>query len=147
MMPNFSDGELLLTEKVSYYMGDPNRGDVIVFKAPIAGNLGKRDFIKRIIGLPGEIVRITDGQIYINDQKLIESYETQETGGNIDISLSEDQYFVLGDNRNSSSDSRTFGTIKRGSVKGRTFLVYFPFNKIRFVSGTHYGVSDSFDNR
>lgn len=147
MTPNFADGELLLTEKISYRLAEPKRGDVIVFRAP---TVHKVDFIKRIIGLPGENVEITGGQLSINNQELDEPYETQKTEGNINVTLGENQYFVLGDNRGSSSDSRSFGTIEKKSIRGRSWFVYWPIFKnrksmgARIVSRVHYSIPNSF---
>lgn len=123
MAPNFSDGELLLTEKVSYRFSSPSRGDVVVFKAP---GPRKVDFIKRIVALPGENVKIKDGSIFINGLSLPEPYEVQKTQTDINLLLEPNQYFVLGDNRASSSDSRAFGPIEKRSIIGRAWLVYFP---------------------
>lgn len=123
MAPNFSDGELLLTEKVSYRFSKPSRGDVVVFKAP---GPRKVDFIKRIVALPGENVKVKDGSIFINGQNLPEPYEVQKTQNDINLLLEPNQYFVLGDNRASSSDSRVFGPIDKKSIIGRAWLVYFP---------------------
>lgn len=148
MVPNFSDGELVLTEKVNYYFGKPQRGDVVVFQAPNR----KVDYIKRIIGLPGETVKIEDGVVFINDKKLEEPYETQTTQGSGFLTLAEGEYFVLGDNRGSSSDSRSFGSVLRKSIKGRAWLVYFPIIKTaksqgaRVISRVHYSVSNSLDD-
>lgn len=150
MRPNFVDGELLLTEKVTYRIYKPQRGDVVVFRAPTAR---KVDFIKRIVALPGERVEVEDGRVYINDERLNESYETQETGGDISITLSENQYFVLGDNRGSSSDSRSFGPIFKSSIRGRAWLVYWPIYKsqnsggIRIIGRVNYSISDTFYDR
>lgn len=150
MLPNFFDGELLLTEKVTYRIYKPERGDVIVFAAPT----GRRvDFIKRIIGKPGETVAIDSGGVYIDGQKLTEPYETQQTQGDITVTLDQNQYFVLGDNRGSSSDSRSFGPIGRSAIKGRAWLVYWPIYKsgdsggLRVISRVHYGIADTFYDR
>lgn len=150
MVPNFADGELLLTEKVSYRISKPKRGDVIVFKAP---KPQKVDFIKRLIGLPGETVGITDGTIFINGQKLEEPYETQKTEGVIEVTLDENQYFVLGDNRRSSSDSRSFGPIDRNTISGRAWLVYWPVFAnsksvgARVISRINYSIPNPLQNR
>ena len=149
MLPNFYDGELLLTEKISYRFSDPARGDIIVFKAPGSRNV---DYIKRVIGLPGENIRISDGEVFVNGEKIYEPYETQKTRGSVEITMSEDQYFVLGDNRGSSSDSRSFGPINKSTINGRTWVVYWPISKskeangIRIFSRVDYRVPDSFDN-
>lgn len=149
MMPNFADSELLLTEKVGYRFDKPQRGDVVVFKAP-SRNV---DYIKRIIGLPGETIKIENGIVFVNAQKLAEPYETQLTQGAEEVRLGENQYFVLGDNRGSSSDSRSFGPIDKNSIKGRVWFVYWPFLKtkafegLRIVSRIDYSVSDTLYNR
>lgn len=149
MLPNFHDGELLLTEKITYRIYKPERGDVIVFKAP-QRNV---DFIKRIVGIPGDTVRIEDGTVFINDRELVEPYETQKTQGTATVMLEKDDYFVLGDNRGSSSDSRSFGPVKRNSIRGRVWLVYWPIvkaegsNGFRSFSGVDYSIPDTFYDR
>lgn len=141
MSPNFEDGELLLTEKVSYRFNEPKRGDVVVFQAPVGRNV---DFIKRIIGLPGDVVAVKGGSIVVNGQKLDEVYINVQTQGDEEVTLSKDEYFVFGDNRGASSDSRVFGSIKRGSIRGRVWFVYWPiiqsskYAGIRLISGVHY---------
>lgn len=147
MIPNFLDGELLLTEKITYYLYSPKRGDVIVFAAP--GNR-KVDYIKRIIALPHETIKIDNGAIWVNGELVKEPYETQSTDGNLNLSLGDNQYFVLGDNRGASSDSRSFGAIDRKSIKGRTFLVYWPIfgtkesKGVRIISRIDYGIPNTF---
>lgn len=149
MYPNFMDGELLLTEKITYRLYKPKRGDVIVFKAPTPQ---KVDFIKRIIGLPHDNVKIENGTIFINGIKIEEPYETQSTGGSINVLLSDNQYYVLGDNRQASSDSRAFGAIERKSIKGKAWLVYWPiftnqkYKGTRLISGVDYGIPDTLQN-
>ena len=140
MVPNFADGELLLTEKVTYRFQDVRRGDVVVFEAPTSR---KVDFIKRIIGLPGDSVEIRNGSVFINDRELIEPYEIQSTDGNLKIIVAENQYFVLGDNRMASSDSRSFGSIDKGTIKGRAWLVYWPIRKWRIISRVNYSITNS----
>lgn len=141
MIPNFQDGELLLTEKVSYRFGEPQRGDVVVFEAPVGRQV---DFIKRIIGLPGDRVEIRGGSVTVNGVKLTETYISTITAGDEDIKLGEDEYLVLGDNRPASSDSRVFGSIKRSSIRGRVWFVYWPFIEskkyegMRVISGVNY---------
>lgn len=131
MEPNFHDGEYLLTDKVSYRLGEPKRGDVIVFRAPPTY---KDEFIKRIIGLPGEEVKVQNGNIYINGRELDEKYLPKETyvmAGRFTqegqtITVPEDSYFVLGDNRDHSLDSRSIGTVERQYITGRAWIVYWP---------------------
>lgn len=149
MVPSFADGELLLTEKVEYRFGQPQRGDVIVFQAP-----GRDvDFIKRIIGLPGDTVQINGGYVYINGHQLDEGSYIQNgiTEGDLTRKIGVDEYFVMGDNRTASYDSRAFGPILKNTIRGHAWFVYFPIFKVngsrgmRFVSGIHYGIPNSFN--
>ncbi len=141
MSPNFEDGELLLTEKVSYRFSDPKRGDIVVFQAPVGMDV---DFIKRIVGLPGETVEIKNGAVFINGDKLDEPYMKVQVQGDEEVKLDGEQYFVMGDNRGASSDSRVFGPIKRGSLRGRVWFVYWPILKdvkyagVRLISRINY---------
>ena len=137
MEPTLSDGDNLIVDKLTYRISDPKRFDVIVF--PFQYEEGTY-YIKRIIGLPGETVRIDEnGNIYINGNILTENYGAAvitDPGIAInDVVVGEDEYFVLGDNRNHSSDSRTqaVGLIKREDILGRAWLRIFPFKKIGFV--------------
>lgn len=132
MEPTLSDQDNLLVDKLSYHLHDPKRFDVVVFPYQYAD---KTYFIKRIIGLPGETVRIDDtGSIYINDELLMEAYgkEVIEDPGlaRDGITLGADEYFVLGDNRNDSSDSRfvSVGNIKGSQIIGKAFLRIYPFS-------------------
>lgn len=143
MEPNFHDGEYLLTDKVSYRLGEPARGDVVVFKAPPTY---KDEFIKRIIGLPGEQVTIKEGKIYIDGRQLNEDYLPKNTKIAPGRYLSEGQtitvpagsYFVLGDNRDHSLDSRNIGPIERQYITGRAWLIYWPISKVGTVSTPTY---------
>lgn len=134
MNPTLNDGDNLIVEKLSYRFSDPKRFDVIVFPPQGAPN---EHYIKRIIGLPGETVRIDEeGTIYINGEVLEEDaeygFETiQDPGRAIEeITLAEDEYFVLGDNRNNSTDSRTekVGNVKRSTITGRAWLRIWPLS-------------------
>jgi len=143
MYPNFHDNEYLLTDKLSYRLGEPGRGDVIVFKAP---KNQEYDYIKRIIGLPGEEIEIRNGKLYINDKLLEESYLPAEyitSGGNfwregLEAPVPEGQYFVMGDNRSHSSDSREWGTVPLENIIGKAWLRYWPFNKLGLVREVKY---------
>lgn len=143
MLPSFDDGELLLTEKVSYKISEPKKGDVIVFETPVGR---KADFIKRIIGLPQDTVTIENNKVIINGILQEENYTIGETEGNKSITLGKDEYFVLGDNRPSSSDSRTFGLVKKDLIRGKVWLVYWPLLKnevfagARLISNAHNGI-------
>lgn len=137
MEPTLQNGDNLIVEKISYRFNDPQRFDIIVFPYLYAE---KTYYIKRIIGLPGESVFIDDsGNIFINGEKLEESYgkEVIENPGIASkvIILGEDEYFVLGDNRNNSSDSRAVdvGLIKGNKILGRAWLQIWPLNKMHFI--------------
>lgn len=131
MTPTLADGDQLIVEKVSYYFREPERYDIIVFPYP---EEPKKHYIKRIIGLPGETVQIIDGYVYINGELLDEHYgnEVMNNAGvaSEPIVLGDDEYFVLGDNRNNSEDSRyaAVGNIKRSDIDGRAWLRIWPFD-------------------
>lgn len=141
MEPNFHDHEYLIIDEISYRFNEPQRGDIVVFKYP---KDPKQYFIKRVIGLPGEKVKIQDGNIYVNGVKLEETYlpDNLETllplRGYGDIELASDEFFLLGDNRNQSLDSRVFGPVKREFIVGRTWIRGWPFNKITIFSTPDY---------
>ena len=135
MQPTLSDGDNLIVDKLSYRFHDPDRFDIIVFPQEDG-----RYFIKRIIGLPGENVRIDeDGFIYINGEKLQESYgkEVMRDPGlaNDGIQLGADEYFVLGDNRNNSEDSRyaDMGNVKKRNIIGKVWFIASPWSRFGFV--------------
>ena len=138
MNPTLEDGDNLIVDKLTYTFSDPKRFDIIVF--PYKYKKGEY-YIKRIIGLPGETVRIDyDGTIYINGNVLEEHYgkEVIENPGDAvnGITLGKDEYFVLGDNRNNSSDSRIqydVGNIKRKDIIGKALLRIYPFDKFGIV--------------
>lgn len=139
MLPTFENGEYLLTEKVSYRFSLPQRGDIIVFEAPPNPD---KDFIKRIIGLPGEEIDINEGHVFVNGKLLKEDYIPSHfyTSKGIfnRIKLAKNEYFVLGDNRNNSSDSRQWGPVKKQEIIGKAWVVYWPPNKIGFVPKVNY---------
>lgn len=133
METTLSDGDNLVVDKISYRFSDPKRFDIIVFPFEYKD---ETYYIKRVIGLPGETVRIDDdGVIYINEVALEENYgrEVMEDPGMAKngLTLGDGQYFVLGDNRNHSSDSRTpsVGLIEKSDIIGRAWIRIFPFNK------------------
>lgn len=137
MEPTLSDNDNLIVDKISYRFHDPERFDIIVFPFEYEKDTY---YIKRIIGLPGETVYIDEqGNIYINDELLVENYgaEVIENPGLAlgVITLGEDEYFVLGDNRNNSSDSRSpaVGNVSRDKIIGRAWLRIYPFDSIEFV--------------
>ena len=137
MEPSLSDGDNLIMDKISYRFRDPQRFDVIIFPVEFQENTY---YIKRIIGLPGETVQIdADGNIYIDGEILQEDYGKERilSAGiaSRPIVLGEDEYFVLGDNRNNSMDSRfkEVGPSKRADIIGRAWVRIYPFDQIGFV--------------
>ena len=135
METNFHDGELILTQKISYLFGKPEFGDVVVFKAPKAP---KFDFIKRIVGLPGQKVMISNGVIYVDGkEKDLSKYSTKPAqtiqNGFVqdgrEFVVPADEYSVLGDNRDHSSDSRDWGFVKDDEISGKAWIVYWPLFK------------------
>lgn len=138
MEPSIHPSQYVLVDKISYMLGSPRRGDVIVFNYPLATD---RDFIKRIIGLPGETVSIADGVVRVNGQPLTEPYIAAPPVAGGQWTLRPNQYFVMGDNRNSSSDSRTWGPLDRKYLIGRAALVYWPPTNWGLVP--HYSYASS----
>lgn len=137
MENTLSDGDNLIVDKISYRFHDPERYDIIIFPYKYEEDTY---YIKRIIGLPGEHVRIDDsGNIYINGKVLKESYGReviQDPGiARDEITLGEDEYFVLGDNRNNSSDSRdpSVGIIQQKDIIGRAWLQIYPLDEFGFI--------------
>lgn len=140
MYPNFHDADYLLTDKISYRLGSPKREDVIIFTAP---QNEEYDYIKRIVGLPGEKVSLNENnQVIINNQILAEPYlpkETETFGGNFletgeTVIIPEGQYFVLGDNRSHSSDSRDWGFVPDKNIIGKAWFRYWPMNQMGLVT-------------
>lgn len=124
MEPNFHDGQFLLINKLAYRLGEPARGDVIVFRYP---HDPSRDFIKRIIGLPGETVEIRNGGIYVNNQLVEELATVNQAGYSMaPVTLGPDEFFVLGDNRPNSSDSHSWGNLPTNLVIGKVIFSYWP---------------------
>lgn len=143
MEANFHDNEYILTDKVSYKFSQPKRGDVVIFKAPRNPDL---DFIKRVIGLPGERIKVQGGHVYINDQLLKEEYLPSalltQAGAFLtegkELVIPPDNYIVLGDNRNHSSDSREWGPITPQEIIGKAFFRYWPPQKIGITAHVSY---------
>lgn len=138
MEPNFYNYEYLVIDELSYRLHDPARGDVVVLHNP---NDPGQFFIKRIIGLPGETVEIKNHRVLINDTQLDESAylaETVETWGNQKVTLDADHYYVLGDNRSESMDSRVFGPVHKDVFIGRTWVRAWPLNRMKHFSKIDY---------
>jgi len=123
MEPNLHHGEFVIVSKINYRIGKPERGDVVVFDFP--RNITE-EYIKRVIGLPGEYVRVEDGNIYVNDILLSEPYLMAEPQYEGEWAVPENALFVLGDNRNNSSDSHTWGMVPMENVIGEALLIYWP---------------------
>ncbi|HZS42745.1 MAG TPA: signal peptidase I [Candidatus Paceibacterota bacterium] len=148
MEPTFSGGEYLIVDELSYHLGNPSRGDVIIFHPPRQAftDQGIKPqsgiyYIKRIIGLPNETIVIQDNQIIIKNQEhpngfvLDEPYVKYSGEKNETITLGPDQYFVLGDNRPVSFDSRAWGPLSRDEIVGRAFLRLLPIDRVSFMPG------------
>ncbi|MCX6737896.1 MAG: signal peptidase I [Candidatus Parcubacteria bacterium] len=131
MEPNFHDYDYIIVDEISYRLGAPSRGDVIIFYNP--NDMNKR-LIKRVIGLPGETVKITDGQVFIKNGEgnfyvLDESKylsDKTKTAGYVETNIGENEYFVLGDNRTVSLDSRSFGLVKKDLIIGKDAFRLWP---------------------
>lgn len=144
MQPNYPDAEYLLTDKVTYRFKEPKRGDVVVFKAPVSEG---EEFIKRIIGLPGETVSIRNNVIFVDGKKLDESgylasSVITQPGAFLregdEITVPANHYFVLGDNRPHSSDSRSWGFVAKDKLNGRAWFIYWPPKSVGIVEETTY---------
>ncbi|MCW5878981.1 MAG: signal peptidase I [Anaerolineales bacterium] len=142
MYPNFHNGDYVIVNRLAYRWAEPQRGDVVVFPYP---NDPDEDYIKRVIGLPGERIAIYAGKVYINGQALEEAYASEP----IRLDMSErivppEHVFVIGDNRNASSDSREWGALPISDIIGKAVFRYFPFDAIGVVQ--HYALPDPGDS-
>ncbi len=142
MEPNFENGDYLIVDEISYKLREPQRGEVVVFKYP---NDTSQRYIKRIIGLPGETVVIENNKVEISNQegnKILDESTylslSTFTPGNIRVTLGEDEYFVLGDNRPSSSDSRRWGTLPKEDIIGRVYIRAWPFAALAKIEAPSY---------
>lgn len=138
MFPTFHNGEYLIVDELSYNLGTPKRGEVIVFRYP---NDPKRFFIKRIIGMPNEEIKINNGEITIINKENPDGFKLEEPYINEKFNLTDsyktekDEYFVLGDNRNRSSDSRAWGLLPTKLITGRVYLRLLPLKEISYLPG------------
>lgn len=141
MVPNFHSGDYLIVDEISYRFVNPQRGDVVVLKFPADAS---QRFIKRIVGLPGETVDIKNGKVSITKDGTItplhEEYlpATLSTDGNTHLTLSDGNYFVMGDNRPFSYDSRRWGVLPEEDIIGRAFIRIYPFTNISYFSAPTY---------
>ena len=131
MVPTFQNGDFILTDKISYRIGEPRNGDIIVLKNP---RNESQDFIKRIVATPGQSLKVQGNSVYVNGVRIIEAYLPQATvtrNGSFleegeEIKVAPNQYYVFGDNRNHSSDSREWGAITKDEIVGKVFFRYWP---------------------
>lgn len=145
MEPNFHNGEYILTNKILYKFRSPKRGDVVIFKSPRNKEI---DFIKRIIGLPGDTVMLRNNTFYVNDQPVEEPYLEPEVtifGGSFlkegeSTIVPEGMYFVVGDNRPHSSDSREFGPVALEDFIGVAIFRYWPFSEMGTLPHPSYSI-------
>lgn len=137
MQYTLMDGDNLIVDKLSYRFQEPERFDIIVF--PVTEQDGRKThYIKRIIGLPGETVQVTGGKIYINGEVLEESYGSEVIAEGYlaaeEMTLADDEYFVMGDNRNHSTDSRIIGPIKREIILGKAWCRFWPLTEMKMLT-------------
>lgn len=144
MEPNFYDREYLIINEIGYRLQEPERGDIVVFRYPKDPS---EFFIKRLIALPGETVEISDGRVVIynddhpNGIALEELYlRGEKTNGNKRMTLGESEYYVLGDNRDESLDSRIFGSISKEEIVGKVWIRGFPLSRISLFETPEYGL-------
>ena len=136
MAPLLSDHEAIFLNRIVYHLEPIQRGDVVVFDYPLDGT---QSFIKRIVALPGEIVEIRQGLVYVNGNWLPEPYVPSQLCDLSDfgpLKVPSDSYFVMGDHRSSSNDSRVFGTVARRLIHGRAVFAYWPMNHFGSLSAT-----------
>jgi len=130
MEPTLQVEDKIIVNKLVYRFKDPERGDIVVFQHPMLDP--KLDYIKRVIGLPGETLEIKDSTVYINGEPLKEDYLPEDLRF-MDfgpVTIPENSYFMMGDNRNNSQDSRVWGTLPREYIIGKAFLIFWPMGRI-----------------
>jgi len=143
MEPNFKDGQYLIIDEISYRFEQPKRGEVVVFKYPLDPS---QFFIKRVIGLPEETVKVKDGKIFIFNKLFPDGWQIEEpylprtimTYGDVEIKLGQGEYFVLGDNRMASFDSRRWGVLPKNDFIGRVVLRAWPVMAASIISAPSY---------
>lgn len=146
MYPTLDDQDYLIATKIDYRLHDPQRGDIIIMRDPFDNS---KDFIKRVVGLPGEQILIKDGKVYINGRLLEEAYIRQDQpwtnnanwpqpgafNAGQPYTIPKGEYFVMGDNRNASSDSRIFGPVERSRIEAHAWVRIWPFDRFGSVDG------------
>ena len=140
MSPTFENGQYLVVDELSYKLNDPERGDVAIFKYP---KDTKKFFIKRVIGLPNETINIKGSDVTIINEKnpdgfiIDQPYVINTANNDLTFELKDEEYFVMGDNRSASSDSRSWGAVSRKLMVGKAFLRLLPINKIGILPGSY----------
>lgn len=138
MLPTLQEGDVILVSKLAYFLSDPGRGDIVILKSPN----GSQDFVKRVIATPGDFVCIDGGKVFVNDIRIVEGIKDINSlpipGSNTNKvfrgnKLSEDEFYIVGDNRDLSKDSRTFGAIQRDDILGKVFVVAWPVERFSIV--------------
>ena len=133
MLPGLQDQERIFVNKFVYNFEAIQRGDIVVFHYPLDPS---KSYIKRVVGVPGDHIRITDGEVYVNSKPLAEPYVPQEyfdARSMVESTVPENSYFVLGDHRSMSNDSRDFGAVNKSYIFGKAVLVYWPVEKLSMV--------------
>lgn len=133
MEPTLTEGDMIAANKIIYRFSEPKRGDIIVFKYPLNPD---RDFVKRLIGLPGEKVQIKNSTLYINDKTVVQPFLPRDLvyPDYGPVTVQKDKYFMMGDNRNNSLDSRVWGEMPKENIIGKASLIYWPVKRIRILN-------------
>jgi signal peptidase I len=140
MVPTLSDGQFVMVSRLSYKLGEPNHGDVIVFHYP---RDPEQEYIKRIIGLPGDNVEMMNGNVYVNGQIIEEPYIAADARTTNQWNIPANHVFVLGDNRNNSQDSRNFGTVSMENLIGKAIFIYWPPTDWGLITHPEYAIPDA----
>lgn len=140
MAPTLSTGSILYVDRLAYLTNDPHRGDIVVIRFP--GDPSQRRFVKRVIGEPGELITIANGGVFINGKKLAETYlsTSLQTNGSVYniVQLKTGEYYLMGDNRPGSNDSRYFGSVNRENFIGKARFVLYPVSLAGYIPPTFY---------
>lgn len=129
MFPTLNPNDIMILDKISLKLGNIERFDIVVIKYE------KEYLIKRVIGLPGEIIEYKEGKLYVNGKQIPETFIRVNTADfKLEEKIKDDNYFLVGDNRNNSTDSRAFGSINKKDIVGKTSLIVFPFNRFGLIN-------------
>ena len=137
MVPTLRDGQFVMVNRLAYKLGEPSHGDVVVFHYP---RDPEQEYIKRIIGLPGDTIEMMGGHVYVNDQLIDEPYIAADARNTGEWNVPGDHVFVLGDNRNNSQDSRNFGYVSMESLIGKAIFVYWPPTDWGLITHPEYAI-------